>query len=63
MDLLGLLLLLAAACVVLSLVFGLSSMATDGDVGHRTSAQWMNWRVAFQAVAFVLILLAMLSRH
>jgi hypothetical protein len=34
-------------------------MAHNGEAGHKSSAEWMTWRVAFQAAAFVLILLAM----
>jgi len=53
----------AVIATVFSLVYGISSMATDGSVGHRSSAEWMTWRVVFQAAAFVLILLALLGPH
>ena len=63
MNILTLPILGAAVATIVSLVAGITSMARGGEVGHRTSAQWMNWRVAFQAVALVLIVLALaLSR-
>lgn len=63
MNMLTLFVVLAAISTVVTLVSGISSMATDGEIGHRNSAQWMTWRVAFQAIAFVLILLALLGPH
>ena len=63
MNMLTLFVLVAAAAVVVSLVFGVSSMATNGEVGHQTSAKWMTWRVVFQAAALVLIMLALLGPH
>ena len=55
--------LLAAAAAIFSLMSGVSAMVHNGEVGHRTSAEWMTWRVAFQAAAFVLILRAMLGQR
>jgi len=49
--------------VIVSLVMGVSSMATDGEIGHQTSAKWMTWRVVFQAAALALIMLAILGPH
>ena len=63
MNMLTLFVLVAAAAAIYSLVSGVSAMTGDGEVGHRTSAEWMTWRVVFQAVAFALILLAMLGPH
>ena len=48
----------ALMCVVGSLAFGIAAMAQHGEVGHRTSSQWMTMRVTFQAVALILILMA-----
>lgn len=48
----------AALAVLASLASGLVSMAHDGEVAHQSSAQWMVWRVVFQAAAFLLILFA-----
>jgi purine-cytosine permease-like protein len=52
--------LAAGLAVLASLVSGVVSMAHDGEVAHQSSAQWMAWRVAFQAAAFLLILFALL---
>lgn len=58
MSMVTLLVILAALCVVGSLAFGIAAMARHGEIGHRTSAQWMTMRVTFQAVALGLILMA-----
>jgi Hypoxia induced protein conserved region len=58
MSMMTLLVIVAALCVVGSLALGVASMVSHGEVGHRTSAQWMTMRVAFQALALGLILLA-----
>ena len=50
--------LAAVLATVVALVSGISSMATDHQVGHLDSAHWMVRRVAFQSVAFLLVLLA-----
>lgn len=50
--------LAAVLATVVALVSGISSMATDHQVGHLDSAHWMVRRVGFQAVAFLLVLLA-----
>lgn len=50
--------LAAVLATVVALVSGISSMATDHQAGHLDSAHWMVRRVAFQAVAFLLVLLA-----
>ncbi len=63
MDMLTMLVFAALALTVGSLVSGIASMVSDGEVGHYGSAQWMNWRVAFQAAAIVLILLAVQAAH
>jgi hypothetical protein len=63
MNMLTLFIVIAAAAAVYSLISGITAMSHDGEVGHRTSAEWMTWRVVFQGAAIVLILLAMLSPH
>jgi hypothetical protein len=55
----ALLVFVAALAVLASLASGVASMVRDGEVGHQTSAQWMVWRVVFQAAAFLLILFAL----
>lgn len=59
MSPLSLLVFVAALAVLASLASGLYSMAHDGEVAHQTSAQWMVWRVVFQAAAFLLIVFAL----
>ncbi|MDE2612615.1 MAG: HIG1 domain-containing protein [Burkholderiales bacterium] len=62
MSILTVLILAAVAATVLSLLFGVSAMATGHDVDHRSSDQWMHLRVGFQALALALVLLALLTR-
>ena len=61
MDLLTLAVFLALGAVLWSLVSGVSAMPVDGQVAHHDSTQWMIRRVAFQAAALALVLLAVLS--
>ena len=51
--------LAAMAATIGSLIAGISSMATDSEVGHLSSVQWMGARVGFQALALLLIVLAL----
>lgn len=50
--------LAAAIATVVALVSGISTMATNHEIGHRDGPHWMLRRVEFQAIAFVLVLLA-----
>lgn len=59
MSALMVLILLAVAGAMFSLMAGITAMAHDGVVAHNDSAHWMVWRVVFQAAALVLILLAL----
>jgi Hypoxia induced protein conserved region len=59
MTIMSLLLLAAVSGVIGSLIMGITAMATDGPVGHRSSAQWMTMRVIFQGVALALVLLTL----
>jgi len=52
--------LLAAMAVVAAFASGIVSMAHDGEVAHQSSAEWVVWRVVFQAAVFVLIMFAIL---
>jgi fatty acid desaturase len=63
MNMFTLFVLLAVAATIYSVVCGISSMAVGHDIGHRSSAQWMNLRVVFQGIALILILLALLGTH
>jgi len=58
MSFLTVVVLAAMLATVVSLISGISSMAVNHDIGHIDSAHWMEWRVTFQAIAFVLILFA-----
>jgi len=49
---------IAVALVLVSLGSGIVAMIKNGEVGHYESADWMGWRVAFQALAVVMVLLA-----
>jgi hypothetical protein len=60
MDILTTLVLVAALATLASLASRIASMALDGEVRHYNSAQWMAWRVVFQAAAFLTILFALL---
>lgn len=51
----------AAFATVATLASGIASMAFNSQVGHRSSAQWMMRRVIFQALAFLIILVALLG--
>lgn len=53
--------LAAMLATVGSLVAGITSMATDSEVGHLSSVQWMGARVGFQALALLLIVLALIT--
>ena len=58
MNLLTAAILLAFGATVYSLVCGMSSMASHGEIAHHTSEQWMVRRVVFQALTVVLLLFA-----
>lgn len=61
MSFLTLAVVVAVALVVYSLIGGMTSMVAKGEAGHRTSEQWMIRRVAFQALAVILLLLAVMQ--
>ena len=61
MDLLTLAMAAVVFATVYSFAAGISAMAVDGEVGRHTSLQWMVRRVAFQAVAVLFILIALLA--
>lgn len=58
MSFLTVLVLAAMLATVVALASGISSMATNHEVGYLDSAHWMEWRVAFQAIAILLVLFA-----
>jgi hypothetical protein len=57
MYLVTVVLVVALAATLFSLIGGLSSMVSHGEAGHHTSEQWMIMRVAFQALAVAMVLL------
>ena len=61
MNMFTLFVVVAVVAVTVSLASGVFAMVRNGEVGHRTSDEWMAWRVAFQAAAVVLILLSLLG--
>jgi hypothetical protein len=61
MTLLTLAVFLALGATVWSLLSGVSAMATDGAVAKHDSEGWMIRRMAFQAAALALVLIAVLS--
>jgi len=61
MSLMTFLLLAVVLCVLGSLALGVAAMVHHGEIAHRTSSQWMTMRVAFQALALALVVLAMLA--
>jgi hypothetical protein len=61
MTVFTILVFLAALATVVSLASGITAMAHHGDIGHRSSEQWMMWRVVFQAAAVLVILAAIIG--
>ena len=57
MNMMTLLLIAALLAVLGSLGLGVAAMGRNAQVMHRTSAQWMTMRVAFQALAVGIMLL------
>jgi hypothetical protein len=62
MDVMTMLILLALAATVFALVSGVTTMATHHDVGRHDGNGWMFRRVAFQALALLLLILALWAR-
>lgn len=61
MSFLTVAIVLTLLATIYSLIGGLSAMVAGGEAGHRTSEQWMIRRVAFQALALVLLAIAALQ--
>ena len=49
----------AVALTLASLATGIIAMISNGEVGHFESGHWMNWRVAFQALAVAMVLMTL----
>lgn len=59
MSVMTILIILALAATIFSLVAGVSAMVRQGEVAHHSSDDWMFRRVGFQALTVVLLVLAM----
>lgn len=59
MDLFDILILVAIAAVAITLAFGLKTLFTDGPEARSRSNRLMRLRVALQAVAVLLLVVAM----
>lgn len=59
MNVLTLLILLAAAATVVSLASGIFAMGKGGDVAHHNSTEWMVSRLVFQGIALLLMVIAL----
>lgn len=44
-----------------ALVGGIVAMMRDSEVGHLTSEKWMSWRVIWQAVALLFVVLGLIT--
>ena len=62
MNLLTVAIFFALLATGYSLLGGVASMIAGREVGHHTSEQWMMMRIAFQALAVVLLLVALLLK-
>ena len=58
MDIVTILVFVALIAVVVSLGWGVGSMAVGSEFDHKHDAQFMSARVAFQGLAVALILAA-----
>ena len=58
MDIMTTLIVLALIATIVSLGWGIGSMATGSEFDHKHDAQFMSARVAFQGIAVALILAA-----
>jgi len=57
LDFMTVMVLAATLLTVVALVAGVSAMASDGEVAHHTSGEWMIARVSLQGIALLLVLL------
>jgi hypothetical protein len=61
MNVFTLLTLMFGAGTIVSFISGVGAMLRHGQSGHRPGAEWMLWRVIFQAAVFGTILAAPLA--
>ncbi|HEC29007.1 MAG TPA: twin transmembrane helix small protein [Gammaproteobacteria bacterium] len=58
MEIMTILIILALIATIVSLGWGVGSMAMGSDFDHKHDVQFMSARVGFQAIAIVLLLFA-----
>lgn len=61
MSLMTIAIVVTVLATVYSLIGGVAAMVAGGVAGHRSSEQWMIRRVAFQALAVILLVIAALQ--
>ena len=61
MDLLTVIVLTAALAALYALAAGITAMMYDGDVAHVSSKSWMAWRVTWQAIAVLFIMVGVMA--
>ena len=61
MSLMTIAIVVTVLATVYSLIGGVAAMVVGGEAGHRSSEQWMIRRVAFQALAVLLLVIAALQ--
>lgn len=59
MKILTILIILALFATIISMVIGIGSMGRGGSYDDKHSGQFMNARVIFQAIAAILLLIAL----
>ena len=58
MSLMTIAIVVTVLATIYSLIGGVAAMVAGGEAGHRSSEQWMIRRVAFQALAVLLLVIA-----
>jgi len=61
MDLITVMILAAAFITLVTLAGGVSAMATDGEIAHHNSGEWMFARVGAQGLTLFLLWLSQYS--
>ena len=61
MKSLTILIVLALIATVVSMVMGIGSMSRGGEYDDKHSGQFMNARIIFQAVAVILLIIALFA--
>jgi hypothetical protein len=59
MSFVTLMVIVAMVATIGSLIFGVSSMVRDGEVGHLDSEHWMAIRVVLQVTTVVVLAVAL----